>query len=43
VAATPTVAEIVKGNTASPNEKQALARAAALAKLDEERKKMKGF
>ena len=43
VAATPTVAEIVKGKTMSRNEKMAADRAAALAKLDEERQKMKGY
>lgn len=42
-AATPTVAEIVKGKTMSPNQKMAADRAAALAKLDEERQKMKGY
>jgi hypothetical protein len=42
-AATPTVAEIVKGKTMSRNEKMAADRAAALAKLDEERQKMKGY
>jgi hypothetical protein len=42
-AATPTVAEIVKGKTMSRNDKMAADRAAALAKLDEERRKMKGY
>jgi hypothetical protein len=42
-AATPTVAEIVKGKTMSRNEKMAADRAAALAKLDEARQKMKGY
>jgi hypothetical protein len=42
-AATPTVAEIVKGKTMSRNEKMAADRAAALAKLDAERQKMKGY
>jgi hypothetical protein len=37
------VAEIVKGKTMSRNEKMAADRAAALAKLDEERQKMKGY
>jgi hypothetical protein len=43
VAATPTVAEIVKDNAVSRNEKMAADRAAALAKLEEQRKKMKGY
>jgi hypothetical protein len=43
VAATPTVAETAKSNALSAKEKQAADRAAALAKLDEARQKMKGY
>jgi uncharacterized protein YkwD len=42
-AATPTVAETAKNNALSAKEKQAADRAAALAKLDEARQKMKGY
>jgi hypothetical protein len=42
-AATPTLAETVKDNAVSRNEKMAADRAAALAKLEEQRKKMKGY
>lgn len=42
-AAKPTLEETVKDNAASRNEKMAADRAAAIAKLEEARKKMKGF
>ena len=43
VAATPTLAEAAKDSTEARKEKAAADRAAALAKLDEARQKMKGF
>jgi hypothetical protein len=42
-AAKPTLEETVKDNAASRNEKMAADRAAAIAKLEEARKKLKGF